>query len=99
MEMIFSGKYSSLQIINSSIHCLEVQLVGLVVEELSGPADHALDGARAEGVVAPHDELVTVRRHELQVRRVRPHAEGAHRISAHPVLDNFFPLWKWKACR
>lgn len=62
----------------------EVDLVRLVLGELAGAAEHGLDGARGEGVVALHDELVAVRRDEFHVHRLRSLA-AAERGRAGPL--------------
>jgi len=57
----------------------EVDLVGLVLAELARSGQHGLDCARGEGVVSLDDELVAVRRDELDV-----HGVGALAAAVNP---------------
>jgi len=57
----------------------EVDLVGLVLAELARSGQHGLDGARGQGVVPLDDELVAVRRDELDV-----HGVGAFAAAVNP---------------
>ncbi len=55
---------------NVARYLAEVYLVRLVLGELAGPAEHGLDGAGRQGVLALDDELVAVGRDELDVHGV-----------------------------